>query len=360
MQSANVKTELVDWKVLNGQSDHGKSDELMRHVASLFSLTASHCDDEQLETYDTVFLRLAELVCEDTRTFAAQKICQLENAPHNIIRKFAYDTITVADPVLRHSPVLTDHDLIDVSKKRGNDHMVSICMRKSISSVVVDVLIKSGHSAVMLKLAANSGAEISVSGKRVLEQAAANDAGLARELANRKQEVAATSSSMKINRSSHPQSVDLRTVWVQLEPRVEERFYNLSRHSYLSRYRFDQSLTKIEKLDEQGFLGNGVLRQFACNDQFADLVCGIARLTGFPHQIIARMMACLEWDQILCIFRLQRFSEELVRDVLECGPWMLCLSANQSNAVLKHYRQMSDEAALDIVNGWAETGLLLE
>ena len=30
MQTANVKTELVDWKVLNGQSDNGKSDELMR------------------------------------------------------------------------------------------------------------------------------------------------------------------------------------------------------------------------------------------------------------------------------------------------------------------------------------------
>nr|WP_321460229.1 DUF2336 domain-containing protein [uncultured Cohaesibacter sp.] len=359
MQAANVKTELVDWKVLNGQSEHGKSDELMRHVASLFSLTASHCDEEQLATYDTVFQRLADLVCEDTRSFAAQKICHLENAPHSIVRRFAFDVIKVADPVLRHSPVLTDHDLIEVSNETSDDHMVSICMRKSLSSVVTDVLVKSGRSVIMIKLAANNGAEISEGSMQALDQAAANDSFLAHELANRIVE-RHKPSPVNSHQASSRKFMDLSGVWKSLEPAIEERFYNLSRHSYLARYRFDPSLAKIEKLHEQGFLGNGVLRQFACNDQFADLVCGIAKLTGFPHQIIARMMSSLEWDQVLSLFKLQSFSEELVRDILECGPWMLCLSANQCSAVLKRYRQMSTEEALSIVNDWPNSGLILD
>nr|WP_320141380.1 DUF2336 domain-containing protein [uncultured Cohaesibacter sp.] len=359
MQAANVKTELVDWKVLSGQSDNGKSDELMRHVASLFSLTASHCDDEQLATYDTVMQRLADLVCEDTRSFAAQKICHLENAPHNIIRRFAFDAIRVADPVLRHSPVLTDDDLIEVSEANSEDHLVSISTRKSISSVVTDVLVKSGRETVMIKLAANCGADLSEDGRRLLDQAAANDRFLARELANR---IADNHRSAPVlsRQASARKHVDLSGVWECIEPLVDEHFYNLSRHSYLSRYRFDSSLTKIDKLHAQGFLGNGVLRQFACNDQFADLVCGIAKMTSFPHQIIARMMACLEWDQVLSLFRLQSFSDELVRDTLECGPWMLCLSANQCSAVLKRYRQLSTDEALKIANSWPQTGLRLD
>jgi hypothetical protein len=359
MQAANVKTELVDWKVLNGQSDNGKSDELMRHVASLFSLTASHCDEEQLATYDTVLQRLADLVGEETRSFAAQKICHLENAPHNIIRRFAFDAIKVADPVLRHSPVLTDKDLIEVSEVRSDDHLVSISMRKTLSSVVTDVLIRTGHGTVMIKLAANAGADLSEESMQALDEAAANDRFLANELASR---IAEKDQSRKsISFSAFPsRQVDLNRLWDEIEPKVEERFYNLSRHSYLARYRFDPSLTKIEKLFEQGFLGNGVLRQFACNDQFADLVCGIAKLSGFPHQIVARMMSSLEWDQILSLFRLLSFSDELVHDILECGPWMLCLSSGQCNAVQRRYRQISLEEAKINVNRWPTTGLRLD
>ena len=325
----------------------------------MFSLTAAHCDDEQLATYDTVLQRLADLVCEDTRSFAAQKICHLENAPHNIIRRFAFDVIKVADPVLRHSPVLTDQDLVEVTETTSEDHMVSICTRTSLSSVVTDVLVRSGRETVMIKLAANCEAELSDGNMAMLEQAAANDRFLAHELANRISDYRRGSKPL-ISQTSDRKHVDLSSVWECLEPIVDEHFYNLSRHSYLARYRFDSSINKIEKLFHQGFLGNGVLRQFACNDQFADLVCGIAKMTGFPHQIIARMMSCLEWDQVLSIFRLQSFSDELVRDILECGPWMLCLTPNQCASVIKRYRQLSTEEALEIVNSWPTKGLKLD
>ncbi|WP_316860236.1 DUF2336 domain-containing protein [uncultured Cohaesibacter sp.] len=354
-----MKTELVDWKVLNGQGAHGKSDELMRHVASLFSLTATHCDDEQLETYDTVLMRLSDLVGEETRTFAAQKICQLENAPYNIIKRFAFDSIKVADPVLRHSPVLTDDDLIEVSEVKGTEHMISICMRKGLNSLVTDVLIRSGHGTVMIKLAANSDAQLSERGMSILKSAAANDHALAHEMDNRSSFNRPAGNAEKKNLTDDV-GMDLSRLWKRIEPQIEERYYDLSGHSYLEHYRFDPSLLKIEKLFEQGFLGNGVLRQFACNDQFADLVCGISKLSGFPHQIVARMMACLHWEQVLVLFRLRSFTDEFVRDILECGPWMLCLSSAQSQAILKRYQQITKEEAMAIAGSWPETGLLLE
>ncbi|SNY91571.1 hypothetical protein SAMN04515647_1799 [Cohaesibacter sp. ES.047] len=360
MQAANPKTELVDWKVLSGQGDRGRSDELMRHVATLFSLTADHCTQEQIDTYDTVMQRLADLVGVETRSFAAKKICRLSNAPHEIIRRFAFDLISVADPVLRNSPVLTDIDLVEVSDEKGEEHMVSISMRKSLSVLVTDVLIRSKKGSVLIKLAANSDAEFSELGMSALKSAAANDQMLAHELVQRGQS-GGDGRNHEAPKQIVPQgSVSLPELWQKIEPNVSQSMYDLSRHSYLGRYKFENSLWKAERFNKQGLLDKGILRQFACNDQFADLVCGIALVSGFPHEIVARMMSSVQWNQILSLFKLLGFSDRLVKDILECGPWLLCLSKNQCSAVIRQYVSLTVEEARSQALLWSRDGLLLD
>ena len=359
MRTATLKTELVDWKVLNGQGDRNKSDELMRHVATLFSLTAENCTEEQIATYDTVMHRLADLVGEETRSFAAKKISRLGNAPRDIVRRFAFDAISVADPVLRFSPVLTDQDLVEISDVKGTEHMVSICVRKDLTSVVTDVLIESEQGSVLIKLAANSSADISNAGMRLLKRAAANDDHLAKELAYRSKARGeeASPKSTSLERVNH---LSLANLWKDVEARIPGPYYDLSMHSYLARYRFDSSLNKIDKLERQGVLDKGILRQYASNDQFADVVCGVSRMSGFPHQIVARMMATLQWEQVLCLFKLLGFSDQLVEALLGCGPWLLCLTPNQTAMIIKQYRLLSVEQARTRALLWPEDGLLLD
>ena len=359
MQAAKLKTELVDWKVLNGKGDKAKSDELMRHVATLFALTANHCTKEQIETYNTVMQRLADLVCTETRSFAARKICHLDNAPHEIVKRFAFDVISVAEPVLRHSPVLSDDDLVEICDSKGEEHMVSICMRKELTCVVTDVLIRSEHGSVLIKLAANSEAEISAIGMSVLERAAANDQDLASELSQRNDRRNQRSRS-RIGRVVKAAKLSLPDLWVKIQPGVTESYYDLSVHPYLSRYRFDSSLAKTERLYKQGLMDKGILRQFANNDQYADLVCGLSHMVGFPHPIVARMTSSSNFDQALSLFKLLGFSDHLVRDILGCGPWMLCLSPNQCNAVLRQYQELTIEDAKSRALLWPQDGLFLD
>ena len=359
MRAANLKTELVDWKVLNGQGDRGKSDELMRHVATLFSLTASHCTEDQVETYELVLQRLADMVGARSRSYAAQKLCHLDNAPYELIRRFAFDVISVADPVLRHSPLLSDRDLIEVGGSKGEAHMVAICMRQSLSEVVTDVFIRHGKSTVLIKLAANSSARITETGMAELQKRAANDQGLSDELTRRNK-----SDEPKDLASSTPAApsaaVKLHELWEQVAPTVDESAYDLSRHSYLARYRFDPSLFKVERLVKQGLLDMGILHQFASNDQFADVVCSMSHLSGFPHQVVARMMSSLHWDQVLCFFKLLGVSDQLLKELLCCGPWMLCLTPTQVQAVKKQYKHLNMEAAKTRALLWPHDGLLLD
>ena len=237
--------------------------------------------------------------------------------------------------------------------------MVSICMRKHLSCVVTDVLIESEHGSVLIKLAANSNAEISSVGMSVLKRAAANDQMLARELDQRNQangEVQ-TEQSPRYQRTS---DLSLAKLWKDIEDTVPGPLYDLSMHSYLARYRFDSSLNKIDKLERQGILEKGILRQYASNDQFADVVCGVARMSGFPHQIVARMMASLHWEQVLCLFKLLGFTDQLVESLLTCGPWLLCLSPNQCSMIAKQYRLLTVEQARSRALLWPQDGLLLD
>lgn len=357
--AASLKTELIDLKVLNGQGDRTRSDELMRHVATLFSLTSEHCTDDQLETYDTVMQRLADLVGVETRSFAARKICALANAPHNLIRRFAFDAIRVAAPVLRSSPVLTDADLIEVSDEKGVDHMIAISMRESISGMVTDVLIQSEHETVLIKIAANDNAEISSIGMSVLNHVAQSSDALARELANRNNPVK-DGEHPQTSRSEQNRQFSLDNLWLQVEPLLGPEWYDLSDHGYLARYSFEPSLEKIDRLERQGRLDKALLRQFANYDQFADVVAGVARLIGFPHQVTARMMSGQQWAQSLSLFKILGFSDRMVQDLLCCGPWKLTLSRNQCSAIVRQYRHLTVEEARQTVLLWSRNGLVLD
>ena len=356
--AANLKTELIDLKILNGHGDRSRSDELMRHVATLFSLTSEHCTAEQIETYDTVLHRLADLVGVETRSFAARKLSSLANAPYNIIRRFAFDTIRVAAPVLQASPVLSDRDLIEVSDEKGEDHMVAISMRESLSGTVTDVLIRSEHETVLIKIAANDNAQISSIGMSVLKHVAESNDALARQLANRNMPKVANDAAPAHQDSSR--NLNMGNLWEQIEPKLGPDWFDLSSHGYLARYCFTSSLEKADRLDRQGRLDKALLRQFAGYDQFADVVACIAKMSNFPHEVIAHIMSGQQWQQSLSLFKLLGFSDRIVQDLLNCGPWKLMLSANQTSAIVRQYTQMTVEDARQTVLLWPRNGLVLD
>ncbi|ODN70064.1 hypothetical protein [Methylobrevis pamukkalensis] len=114
-----IESNLIDFKSLDRDPTPNRRDELMRSVASLFAVTSENCTLEQIEIYDQVLSRLADMVETEARAFAAAKIAPLRRAPEDTIRRFARDEIEVARVVLAKSPVLTDHDLLDIIRDFG-------------------------------------------------------------------------------------------------------------------------------------------------------------------------------------------------------------------------------------------------
>ena len=89
----------------------------------------------------------------------------------------------VAAPVLRHSVCLSDADLLEIVKSRGQQHLLAICDRKpAFNEALTDALMRFGDVNVSNALARNTGARFSECGYATLVGQARRDEGLAEKL----------------------------------------------------------------------------------------------------------------------------------------------------------------------------------
>lgn len=89
---------------------------------------------------------------------------QLKDCPdlaHDVARALADDVDSVALPIIRHSAVLTDEDLIEIVQRHGPAKRKAVAERDTVSMPVADALVDTLDKDAVATLAANPGADIS-------------------------------------------------------------------------------------------------------------------------------------------------------------------------------------------------------
>ncbi len=89
------------------------------------------------------------------------RLAGVPNAPRELIVTLANDEIEVAQPVLLHSPVLRDVDLIEVIRHRSQRHQVAVARRNDLSETLSEVLVETHDEDVIQALLQNDNASIS-------------------------------------------------------------------------------------------------------------------------------------------------------------------------------------------------------
>jgi uncharacterized protein (DUF2336 family) len=107
-----------------------------------------------------IFQRLVRDVEQSVRAALAKQLAALPEAPHEIIRALAEDSIDVARAVLLHSPVLTDPDLVEIVEHRSIQHRLTIALRRPLSATVSDALVQTGITQVLVATLENEQAAI--------------------------------------------------------------------------------------------------------------------------------------------------------------------------------------------------------
>jgi len=122
--------------------------------------------DNALSEGERKFSRsLLKYIAEDSAELVRRALAvTLKNSPklpRNIAVKLAKDIDTIAVPLLTHSPVFSDQDLIEILKSKAAAKVLAVAKRVSVSDHVVRAIVRFGDSRAVAEVAANDGALIS-------------------------------------------------------------------------------------------------------------------------------------------------------------------------------------------------------
>lgn len=352
----SVMTELED-AIQSGSPE--RRVETLRRVTDLFLNESDKLTDEQIGVFDDVLGHLIKRIEKKALVELSGRLAPVDNAPIEVIRSLAYnDEISVAEPVLSSSERLSNNDLADIARTKGQSHLLAISGRSEIDSSVTDVLVMRGDSEVKRKVAGNSGARFSDNGFAALVKAAETDEVLAektgmrldlpiqllRDLLGRATEFVRN----KLLAVAPPEVADeIRKI---LEDAASEIDAEASKpRNYEAAQRF------VGLLKEKGELDEKTLAGFAYGRKYEETVAGLALLSGTPIEIIKPLMRSRRNEGLLVPCRAAGLQWPSTKAILECR-----FSRELSEAELKQaeseFKKLTVASAQRLLRFWQVRG----
>ncbi|WP_346894265.1 DUF2336 domain-containing protein [uncultured Roseibium sp.] len=340
-----LKTELVNFSELSGEAGSARRAELARHVATLFALTSDRCSDEQVDIYDSVLIRLVEMVETEVRRFVAEQMAGLRRGPEETIRRLADDQIEVAEPLLKKSTVLRDADLVRIADASGNSHRLAIAHRDVLSEEVTEVLVRRGDLRVKRRVASNEGAVLSDGAMMTLIGDSASDATLQASLSERgdlaeahiRSLVSVAGEEVRRRLRSRGESTEVE----RLDEATEIAAQRMSNQYWLGRYDFETARSRVLLLAKRGMVSEATLRRFASEDRFPEAVAAFAWLVRCGVEEVSHWMVRSDPEPFLITAKASGLSAITVGALLSIGPWRHRLSLDDRSRAMKTFERMT-------------------
>jgi hypothetical protein len=158
---------------------------LAASVAKLCLDQRSDLSDRELTLTFEIIRMLIDKVEVAVRRNIADYLGPRDDVPKDLIAFLANDTVHVAYPILRESPLLDDLDLMRLIDGHGTGHALAVATRAELSPAVSGKLIQLDDETVDVQLARNLTAHIAPNDLDVLVDRAVDRTGLRAPLAHR-------------------------------------------------------------------------------------------------------------------------------------------------------------------------------
>lgn len=119
------------------------------------------CSGHERELAGAVLQLLARDLAKEVREALAAAVADSESLPRDVALRLGRDDIAVARPILQHSPVLTDADLVQVVRTHTLQYALAVAGRAQISEPVGEALVATGAADVVASVVGNAGASLS-------------------------------------------------------------------------------------------------------------------------------------------------------------------------------------------------------
>ncbi|WP_321502259.1 DUF2336 domain-containing protein [Breoghania sp.] len=354
----SIQTELVNFSMLEEAATQEQREELTRNVVNLYSLTSATISKEQIDIYDAVLMRLADLVSDDGRTHMAETLSKLRRAPETVVIKLATDIIDVARPLLERSTVLRDADLIEMAEKLSQEHLHAIAGRDVLSEMVTDVLAEKGDAPVRRRLAGNHGAVLSDRGVNTLLQAAQDDQelqlnlGLRGDLHDDYIVRLIAIASETVRQRLVEQGEDTTASRIPQAARLAAQ--RMSNEYWLGRYDFETAQEAVLGRFGRNGLSEQLLRRFAEEDRFPEAVVTFAGIAGIGLSEAKHWMVRVDTQPFVVVARACGLTPMTVQALLKIGPWRHRLSADMRMETFNRFQHLNTDKARRMVALWRD------
>ncbi len=153
--------QLERLKSLSQEKSSERRRELLREVTDLFFESDRPQSEPIDEHFDEILTTITTEMDIELRKEMASRFAPVNNAPQGLVRQLAEDDFEVAEPVLRHSPTLSDVDLTRIVGRKSQAHMRAISTRDNISEEVTGAIVAKGDEQTLITLTQNQGAQFS-------------------------------------------------------------------------------------------------------------------------------------------------------------------------------------------------------
>ena len=329
--------------------------DAVRRIANLFVDSARNFNEDHVGLFDDVLCRLMVKIENKVRAEISTRLSIVDNAPAELMRKFARDDdIEVAGPVIAQSVRLDDIDLVDIAKTKGQAHLAALSERSGIGEGVTDVLVKRGDPEVVRKVADNRTARLSETGFSTLVQHADHDGVLAEKVGARPdipshlfRDLLVRATAVVQKRLLSAAKPETKAEIQRVLDKVAEEFGRIS----TSRDYVEAMRTALE-MKQAGRLNQAALAEFATAKKYEETVASLAVLSGVPIETADRLMTGDRPDPILILCKAAGFSWTTARAIMLTRAMPKEKQAHAIDAAFANCEKLSPSTAQRVVRFW--------
>lgn len=327
----------------------GSRADILRRITDLFITCADRSDPDQQALFDDVMGRLVDEIERSARIEFGERLATIPNAPPKVSRMLALsDSIEVARPLLQKSEQLDDETLVSGAKTKGQQHLLAISQRRTLSESITDVLVERGNQQVVVSTAGNLGARFSEFGYSTLVTRSEADEELALTVWSRPEipreyflTLFATASEtvrLKLESADREKASLIRDIVDRASAKVQE---NTREHSS----EFIAAQAKIHSLHLAGKLTEAQAREFAESGKFEETVVALSLLVGLPVGAIERALIHSDSDYVLVVAKSIGLSWDTTKAILLLRPTLNGGSIKQLDLALANFTKLKAETA---------------
>lgn len=359
-ERASLISELED-AISRGSRD--KSAGALDRITELFVGHADRLDEQQIDLFDDVIVRLAEEIESKARAELSRRLASIDNAPPNTVLRLANDDeIEVAAPVLLNSRRLGEKDLAEIAGQKSQDHLLAIASRPALPEAVTDVLVDRGDQDVLLNVASNGGAIFSPGGYERLVARAEGDDSLATRIGERPDIPPHLFRKLVMQASVIVQQRLAAHAPRELRAEIERVLADVSREIEPLRRtprNFTAARRMIGMLYAAGSLGESELYDLAKSKRYEETVAALSLLCSVTVEQIDWLMNGDRIEPLLIHLKAAGFDWLTVRALVLLRPSGRRISAKDLEDICDDFKRLSYATARLVVGHWqgAESGM---